>query len=126
MPSAGPDLIEVRTDEAFDIDRLATWLAPRLAGTDGRPQVSQFSGGHANLTYLLDYGARQLVLRRPPLGHVLATAHDMGREHTIITALGPTDIPVPRTRGLCTDEAAYVNGASLAVDGGLVVGRVKA
>jgi aminoglycoside phosphotransferase (APT) family kinase protein len=49
------------------------------------------------------------VLRRPPLGQVLATAHDMSREHTIISALGPTDVPVPPTVGLCTDEA--VNGA---------------
>jgi aminoglycoside phosphotransferase (APT) family kinase protein len=49
------------------------------------------------------------VLRRPPLGHVLATAHDMGREHTIISALGPTDVPVAPAVGLCTDDA--VNGA---------------
>ena len=49
------------------------------------------------------------MLRRPPLGQVLATAHDMGREHTIISALGPTDVPVPATIGLCTDDS--VNGA---------------
>ena len=49
------------------------------------------------------------MLRRPPLGQVLATAHDMGREHTIISALGPTDVPVAPALGLCTDEA--VNGA---------------
>ena len=62
------------------------------------------------------------VLRRPPLGHVLATAHDMGREHTIISALGPTDVPVAAAVGLCTDEA--VNGAPFYVMGfvdGLVV-----
>ena len=49
------------------------------------------------------------VLRRPPTGHVLATAHDMAREHLIITAVGRTEVPVPRTLGLCTDES--VNGA---------------
>ena len=54
-------------------------------------------------------------VRRPPLGHVLATAHDMAREHRIIAALGPTPVPVPPALGLCTDEA--VNGAPFYVMG---------
>jgi aminoglycoside phosphotransferase (APT) family kinase protein len=54
------------------------------------------AGGRSNLTYLLTDGHERWVLRRPPLGHVLETAHDMGREHRLLTALAPTDVPVPR------------------------------
>ncbi|MEP6815024.1 MAG: phosphotransferase family protein [Marmoricola sp.] len=54
------------------------------------------AGGRSNLTYLLTDGQSRWVLRRPPLGHVLATAHDMGREHRLLEALSPTDVPVPR------------------------------
>lgn len=54
------------------------------------------AGGRSNLTYLLTDGRDRWVLRRPPLGHVLETAHDMGREHRLLSALSPTDVPVPR------------------------------
>jgi aminoglycoside phosphotransferase (APT) family kinase protein len=54
------------------------------------------AGGRSNLTYLLSDGRDRWVLRRPPLGHVLETAHDMGREHRLLAALSPTDVPVPR------------------------------
>ena len=54
------------------------------------------AGGRSNLTYLLTDGHDRWVLRRPPLGHVLETAHDMGREHRLLAALAPTDVPVPR------------------------------
>ena len=54
------------------------------------------AGGRSNLTYLLTDGRTRWVLRRPPLGHVLETAHDMGREHRLLAALSPTDVPVPR------------------------------
>ena len=63
------------------------------------------AGGHSNLTFgVTDADGSHCVLRRPPLGHVLATAHDMGREHRIISALAPTDVPVPPALGLCTDD----------------------
>ncbi len=54
------------------------------------------AGGRSNLTYLLTDGQQRWVLRRPPLGHILETAHDMGREHRLLAALSPTDVPVPR------------------------------
>lgn len=54
------------------------------------------AGGRSNLTYLLSDGCSRWVLRRPPLGHVLETAHDMGREHRLLAALAPTEVPVPR------------------------------
>jgi len=80
--------------------------------SDVEPPLSfeLITGGHSNLTYrVADAQGVRWVLRRPPLGQVLATAHDMGREHTILAALGPTDVPVPSVVGLCTDDE--VNGA---------------
>ena len=78
-----------------------------------QPRPSRFeliAGGRSNLTYRVTDGAgRAYALRRPPLSHVLPTAHDMAREYRVITALGPTAVPVPATFGLCEDEA--VNGA---------------
>jgi aminoglycoside phosphotransferase (APT) family kinase protein len=64
-------------------------------------EVVLIAGGKSNLTYRVDSPAGSVVLRRPPLGHVLPTAHDMVREHTVLTALGPTAVPVPRTLHLC-------------------------
>src|ERR1700752_3151464 len=71
---------------------------------------SLIAGGHSNLTFKLsDAAGHEYVLRRPPLSHVLASAHDMGREHKIISALWPTPVPVPQALGFCADPA--VNGA---------------
>jgi len=63
------------------------------------------AGGKSNLTYRVTDGVRTWVVRRPPLGHVLATAHDMAREHRVMTALADTDVPVPRTHALCEDDS---------------------
>ncbi|WP_019630327.1 phosphotransferase family protein [Actinomadura atramentaria] len=60
-------------------------------------------GGRSNLTYAVTDGASTVVVRRPPLGHVLSTAHDMGREHRVMSALAGTGVPVPRTHLLCAD-----------------------
>ncbi len=81
-----------------------------IDGATGPFDVELIVGGRSNLTFLVT-GAdgSQYVLRRPPTGHVLATAHDMAREHRIITAVGHTNVPVPRPLGLCTDDA--VNGS---------------
>jgi aminoglycoside phosphotransferase (APT) family kinase protein len=83
-------------------------VGPYLAEQLGDPtlrdlDVRLLSGGKSNLTYLVTSGDRKLVLRRPPLGHVLPTAHDMQREFKVISALGPTDVPVPQALHLCTD-----------------------
>nr|WP_279580264.1 phosphotransferase [Fodinicola feengrottensis] len=66
-------------------------------------EVELIAGGKSNLTYRVSSAAGELVLRRPPLGNVLPTAHDMVREHTVISALAITEVPVPATRHLCTD-----------------------
>lgn len=63
------------------------------------------AGGKSNLTYEVTDGVGQWIVRRPPLGHVLATAHDMAREYRVITALAPTNVPVPATYALCEDPA---------------------
>ncbi len=98
-----PDLIPVRSDERFDEARLASYLAGRLPGSDSAPSVSQFSGGAANLTYLLDYGPHAYVLRRPPLGPVAVTAHDMSREYRVLSVLWRALPYAPRAFLLCED-----------------------
>ena len=83
-------------------------VGPYLAAALGDPAwaevvVTLISGGKSNLTYQLDSPAGSAILRRPPLGHVLPTAHDMVREHTVMSALGGTAVPVPTMLHLCTD-----------------------
>ena len=86
------------------------WMAARLPELRPPLTFELIAGGHSNLTYsVADAGGHRYVLRRPPLGHVLPTAHDMTREHRIISALASSSVPVPPTVGLCTDET--VNGA---------------
>lgn len=96
--------------QGIDVAKVSRWLADNVAGARAPFSFQLIAGGRSNLTFLVtdDNGIRY-VLRRPPLGHVLATAHDMAREHRIISAVGQTNVPVPTTLGLCTDES--VNGA---------------
>lgn len=100
MPS---DTIEVRPDERFDEAQLAAYLRGKLEGSEATLTVRQFGGGAANLTYLLDYGAHQYVLRRPPLGPVAATAHDMSREYRVLSVLYQALLYAPRAYLYCED-----------------------
>jgi aminoglycoside phosphotransferase (APT) family kinase protein len=84
---------------------VARFFAEHVPGADGPLDFSLISGGKSNLTYLVRSGERQWVLRRPPLGHVLPTAHDMVREHRILAALASTDVPAPRPLALCEDPS---------------------
>ncbi|MQS10924.1 phosphotransferase family protein [Streptomyces kaniharaensis] len=94
----------------LDLARLRAHLDRELPGAvQGPLRADLIEGGRSNLTYVLTDGAARWVLRRPPLGHVLATAHDMGREHRVMTALRDTGMPVPRT--LLLDPGADVIGA---------------
>jgi len=98
------------TVEGVDGARVTPWFEEHAPGVAPPLDFSLIAGGHSNLTFkVTDAEGGAWVLRRPPLGQVLATAHDMSREHRIISALGPTPVPVPTTVGLCTDDA--VNGA---------------
>jgi aminoglycoside phosphotransferase (APT) family kinase protein len=86
-----------------DGPRLARWLSENDVASGGSLEVELIAGGRSNLTYRLDLGGSRLVLRRPPLGHVLPTAHDMSREFRVLTALNGTDIPVPAPIAICAD-----------------------
>ncbi|KFG76360.1 phosphotransferase family protein [Streptomyces mutabilis] len=89
----------------LDLDRLRGLLDRERPGLVTGPLSGRLiEGGRSNLTYAVSDGTARWVVRRPPLGHVLATAHDMKREHRVISALHPTDVPVPRPVLLCEDE----------------------
>jgi aminoglycoside phosphotransferase (APT) family kinase protein len=89
----------------LDLDRLTTWMDAELPGLrQGQLSGNLLRGGKSNLTYQVTDGASAWVLRRPPLGHVLPTAHDMAREYRVISALRHTSVPVPAAVALCRDE----------------------
>ena len=89
----------------LDLGRLRGLLDGERPGLVHGPLTGRLiEGGRSNLTYAVTDGTTQWVVRRPPLGHVLATAHDMRREHRVISALCPTAVPVPRPVLLCEDD----------------------
>jgi aminoglycoside phosphotransferase (APT) family kinase protein len=97
-------------------DKVGPWLADHVPGAVAPFTYELIAGGHSNLTFkVTDASGMRLVLRRPPLGHVLATAHDMAREHRLISAVGRTSVPVPPALALCTDDS--VNDAPFYVMG---------
>ncbi len=99
----------VRAEDAFDVPAVAAWLQEHAtvfrADLDGVPEVRQFPGGASNLTYLLRYPSRDLILRRPPTGVKAASAHDMGREFRIQAALAPVFPYVATMVAFCADES---------------------
>jgi aminoglycoside phosphotransferase (APT) family kinase protein len=100
--------------EGVDLTRLRDYFARHVPGAGDRPLTAELiAGGRSNLTYSISDGEHTWVLRRPPLGHVLPTAHDMAREYRVMTALAGTGVPVPETYALCEDES--VNDASFYV-----------
>ncbi len=100
-----PELIELRPGERLDLARLEPYLRERLPGAEGALELGQFGGGHANLTYLLRFGEAEYVLRRPPLGPVAPSAHDMGREHRVLANLWRAFALAPRSYLLCEDAS---------------------
>ena len=93
---------ELRDEDAFDVAAVHEWLSSTV---DGPPTVKQYPGGASNLTYLLSYPDRELILRRPPAGHKAKSAHDMRREYTVQKKLKPVFPYVPNVLALCTDPA---------------------
>jgi len=93
--------------EGVDLDRLRPFFAEHVDGAseDRELTAELIAGGRSNLTYGITDGEHRWVLRRPPLGHVLPTAHDMGREYRVLSGLADTDVPVPRTFAFCDDNA---------------------
>jgi aminoglycoside phosphotransferase (APT) family kinase protein len=103
------DARPVRAEDAVDVGAVAVWLRDNAEAyrdeIAGVPEVLQFPGGASNLTYLLRWPGRDLVLRRPPAGVKALSAHDMGREYRIQRALAPVYPYVARMVGLCRDES---------------------
>ncbi|MBV9660458.1 MAG: phosphotransferase family protein [Acidimicrobiales bacterium] len=100
----------------IDGSRVSAWFAEHVRGAVLPLHFTLIAGGRSNLTFRVDDAAgNRFVLRRPPTGHLLPTAHDMAREHRIISALGPAGVPAPPALGLCEDVA--VNGAPFYVMG---------
>ncbi len=96
--------------EGIDAGAVTAWFETHAPGVTPPLSFSLIAGGRSNFTYAVDDSAGQrFVLRRPPLGPLLPSAHDMGREHRIITAMDGSPVPVPPVVGLCTDES--VTGA---------------
>jgi len=99
------ELIDERPDERLDTARLEPYLRAHVEGAEGPLSVQQFGGGKANLTYLIRFGANEFVLRRPPLGPIPPGAHDMRREHRVLSVLHRRFPLAPRSLLLCEDES---------------------
>ena len=126
--TASPTATE-RTDSVapappgINVDNVTAWFAARVPGAMGPLRFTLIAGGRSNYTYLVDDAAgHRYVLRRPPLGYLLPSAHDVAREHRIISALAHTSVPVAPALGFCDDPAvndrpfyvmAYVDGLVL-------------
>lgn len=101
----------VRAGEELDADKLAGYLRGRLPVGDGDRDhldhlvIEQFPGGHSNLTYLIRVAGREYVLRRPPFGTKVRTAHDMGREYRVLSKLAPVFAPAPAPVLHCDDTS---------------------
>ena len=98
------DLTAVREEDRFDIAKMHAWLRPFI-NQDQLPEVKQFRSGASNLTYLLSYPDRELVLRKPPVGTKAASAHDMNREYLIQSRLQSVFPLVPKMIALCQDHS---------------------
>src|SRR5215470_3603354 len=106
------DARAVRAGEELDWARLTSWLRERLPAADvpgadlaREPEISQFPGGHSNLTYLIRFGDAEIVVRRPPFGPVAPTAHDMAREYRWLSAMHRVFPLAPRPYALCEDPS---------------------
>ncbi len=93
-----------REGEALDESKLDSWLRDNLPELKGELEVTQFPGGASNLTYLIKFGDTELVLRRPPFGANVASAHDMGREYRVLSKLNAVLPQAPKPLAYCEDE----------------------
>ncbi len=99
-----PGTVPVQEHLRFDTAALQDWLEDNIDGFSGPLTVEEFAYGQSNPTYLLHARDSQYVLRRKPPGILLKSAHAVDREYKVITALQDTDVPVPKTYALCTDD----------------------
>ncbi len=105
----------VPAEEALDTPRLIAWLCEQIDLGEGEVRLARFSGGHANLTYLLTIGEQEMVIRRPPLGPVAPGAHDLGREHRVLSVLHRAFPLAPRSLAYC-DDASIIGAPFLVAE----------
>jgi aminoglycoside phosphotransferase (APT) family kinase protein len=108
-------------DAGIDSAALERWLAAQVAGYRGPLRVERFAGGQSNPTYRLSAPSGRYVLRKKPDGVLLPSAHAVDREYRVMTALGPSAVPVPRTFGYC-DDASVIGTPFFVMD--CVDGRI--
>jgi aminoglycoside phosphotransferase (APT) family kinase protein len=96
---------DVRGEDAFDVAAVDAYLKQHVDNLEGAPTVRQFPGGASNLTYQLSYPGRDLILRRPPGGHIPKSGHDMRREFTVQSKLAPVYPYVPKMVSFCDDHS---------------------
>ena len=113
--------MEVSEKQRFDVAALEAWMRANVAGFQGPLTVEQFRGGQSNPTFRLATPHHGYVMRRKPAGKLLPSAHAVDREYRVITALAGSAVPVPKTFGLCTDDAV-IGSAFYVMD--FVDGRV--
>jgi aminoglycoside phosphotransferase (APT) family kinase protein len=110
------DVPAAQSVEGIDVPKVSAWIGANIPGAVLPLDFTLVAGGRSNLTFrVTDAAGQAYALRRPPVSHVLPTAHDMGREHRIIAALGPTGLPVPPALGYCDDPD--INGRPFYVMG---------
>jgi aminoglycoside phosphotransferase (APT) family kinase protein len=105
MPEPLDQPTVVRPESSFDVAALAAWLRARVPNVDGPPELLQFGRGFSNLTYLVRFPGREFVVRRAPPGINIKSAHDMGREFRILSALAPAWSKAPRPIAHCDDAS---------------------
>ena len=103
-PSENIGTIPVQERHQFDVASLEAYMQENVKGFRGKLTVEEFAGGQSNPTYRLYAGGQQYVMRRKPAGELLKSAHAVDREYRVMTALADTDVPVPKTYALCTDD----------------------
>lgn len=112
-----------RSPEGYDVPKVEAWIEAHIGSLNPPFEWTRLEGGHSNITYQLqDTFGQKAVIRRPPKGELLPGAHDMGREWSLISCLGPTGFPVPPALGFCPDTEVtgacfyvmgYINGHPL-------------
>ncbi len=96
---------EIRKGEELDIQKLSSYLKNNVPDIIDKMSIKQFPGGFSNLTYLISSGSKEYVLRKPPLGANIKSAHDMSREFKVLSLLEPVYSKIPRPLAYCDDEA---------------------
>jgi aminoglycoside phosphotransferase (APT) family kinase protein len=105
MPGFKDQTTAVRPGEGLDLEKLEPFLRNHFPDELGSLIVRQYPSGHSNLTYSLQFGSREMVLRRPPFGSKVKTAHDMGREFRVLSKLHAHYLPAPQVLLFVDDES---------------------